>query len=519
MEGLATRDLPLNFRSFSLLSAAVLLGVVLLAVHVASQTAVPSAPSSLTVMAKDGRRAVLTTTPLNDQEFVALDDLANTFQLAVHEESGAITVTYKGKTVIVTPEQALASVSGRLVSLPAAPVRAGRRWLVPVEFISRALAAVYDVRLDLRKASHLLIVGDLRVPRITVKYEPLGSAARLTVDASPRTTSTVLQEADRLTIKFDADALDAVNPLLGPQPATAIVQAVRVIDPLTVSVELGTRFAGFRASAEPVDSTMRLVIDLVSTQTGTDAPTAPAAPPPVPELPPAFTQPSSAVRVVAIDAGHGGSDEGTKGLGGAKEKDITLAVARRLKGAIEGRLGIRVLLTRDDDHHVPVDDRTALANNNKADVFISLHANGSLRTSASGATIFSATFPRDAEQQARASFAPERLPTFGGGLRNIELVPWDLAQYRHIDDSVAFAKIIQEQFRDHVPLSVRPTDQAPLRILESANMPAVLIEMGFLTNEEQEKALAGPEFQSVLVQAIFDSILRFRDRLAAGGTR
>ena len=146
-----------------------------------------------------------------DQEFVALDDLAAAFQLTVREESlGAITVTYKGKTIVLTPDQALASVAGRLVSLPAPPSRSGRRWLVPVEFISRALALVYDARLDLRKPSRLLVVGDLRVPRIIVRYDPLGARGRLTIDATPRAHSTVTQESGTdLSIKFDADALDA----------------------------------------------------------------------------------------------------------------------------------------------------------------------------------------------------------------------------------------------------------------------------------------------------------------------
>jgi N-acetylmuramoyl-L-alanine amidase len=77
-----------------------------------------------------------------------------------------------------------------------------------------------------------------------------------------------------------------------------------------------------------------------------------------------------------------------RGAQGTKEKDLALAVARRVKGVIEGRLGIRVLLTRDDDRNIPLDDRTALANNNKADLFISLHANASVRRSAAGATVF-----------------------------------------------------------------------------------------------------------------------------------
>lgn len=508
----------MNARSFSFLSATISVALVLLARSVASQAPAPSAAGTLVVLAKEGRRAIPTAS-VNDQEFVALDDLAAAFQLAVHEESGAITVTYKGRTIVVTPDQALASVSGRLVSLPAPPARAGRRWLVPTEFISRALALIYDVRLDLRKPAHLLVVGDLRVPRITARYEPLGNAARLTIDATPRATSTVVQEGERLSIKFDADALDAAaNPLVTPQPAASLVQAVRVNDPVTVSVELGPRFAGFRASAQPVDATMRLVIDLVSTQAATETPAA-AAPAPAPELPPAFAQPTSAIRTIAIDAGHGGDDEGTTGPGGVKEKDLTLAVARRLKASIEGRLGIRVLLTRDDDQNVPMDDRTSLANNNKADVFISLHANASLRRTTAGATIFSASFAREAEQLARASLAPERLPTFGGGLRDIELVPWDLAQIRHLDQSIALAAILEQQLHDRVPLSTPAVEQAPLRILQSANMPAVLIEMGFLTNAAQEQTLNGGEFQATFVQGIYDAVVKFRDSLGAGGTR
>src|SRR5713101_3769466 len=137
-------------------------------------------PSPLTLLSKEGRRPIPVSL-VGDQEFVALDDLAAVFQLIVREETlGAITVSYKNKTIVLTSDQALASVSGRLISLPAAPTRSGRRWLVPVEFISRALAPIYDARLDLRKPSRLLVIGDLRVPRITMRYDSLGASARLT---------------------------------------------------------------------------------------------------------------------------------------------------------------------------------------------------------------------------------------------------------------------------------------------------------------------------------------------------
>jgi N-acetylmuramoyl-L-alanine amidase len=475
----------------------------------------PAAPS-LTVLSKDGRRS-LPIIMVTDQEFVALDDLAGSFQLAVHEEAlGALTVSYKGKTIVLTPEQTLASVSGRLISLPAPPVRSGRRWLVPVEFISRALAPVYDTRLDLRKPSRLLIVGELRVPRVMVRYDPLGATGRLTIDATPRAAASVAQEAQHLSIKFDADALDVASPPLAAQSDQSLIQGVRLADPITLAVDLGPRFSTFRASTQPVDTTLRLVIDVAAAQ-ATEQPAAPpaAAPPQPPDLPPAFTSPVSAIRTITVDPGHGGDDEGATGSGGAKEKDLTLSVARRVKAIVEGRLGIRVILTRDDDRRVPIDERTAIANNNKADLFISVHANGSMRPSTAGATIFRAAFDGTAQASALAG-GVERVPTFGGGLRDIELVPWDLAQTRHIDQSTAFAGLLEQQFNGRVPLANRPADVAPLRVLESANMPAVLVEMGYLTNKDQERLLVSDPFQNAVVQSIYDAVIRFRDSLGGG---
>jgi N-acetylmuramoyl-L-alanine amidase len=504
----------LNARRIPQFPAAALAFLLAFAAALASQTT-PSA--SLTLLSKDGRRA-LPIAMVGDQEFVALDDLAAVFQLTVREDSlGAITVTYKGKTIVLTPDQALASVSGRLVSLPAAPARNGRRWLVPVEFVSRALGLVYDARLDLRKQSRLLVIGDLRIPRIMVRYEPLGAAGRLTIDAAPRALSTVTQETDHLTIKYDADGLDAPNPLLPPQAGTSLVQSVRVVDATTLNVDLGPRFTGFRSTSQPVDATMRLVIDLVAPPETAPPGPAPAAPPP-PELPPMFGQPGAAMHTIAIDPGHGGEDDGVRSADGAKEKELTLAIARRAKAAIETRLGLRVLLTRDDDRNVPIDERTAMANNNKADLFISIHANGSMRPTTTGAAIFCAAFDRDVAQTAAAA-AADRLPTFGGGSRDIELVPWDLAQTRHLDRSEAFADLLEQQFHNRVSLAARPIDRAPLRVLESANMPAVLVELGFLTNAEQAALLTSDAFQNAAVQALFDAIVKFRDTLTPGGTR
>jgi N-acetylmuramoyl-L-alanine amidase len=491
--------------------AAVTLSCLTLAIFSGGLSSQMALPTPLTMLSKDGRRTIPVTV-VAEQECVALDDLATVFQLAVHDDAaGAVTITYKGRTIVLTQDQALASVTGRLVPLPTAPSRAGRHWLVPVEFLSRALAPVYDTPLDLRKSSHLLVVGPLRVPRVTVRYEPTAPGGRLTIDATPRATSTVTQEAERILIKFDADALDVASPPLAPVGGQSLVQAVRLMDPITLVVDVGTRMPGFRATAQPVAATTRLTIDLMAPEAAAMAPASQAPAPATPaDVPPTPTQPSARVRTIAIDPGHGGSDGGVTGSGGTKEKDLTLAIARRARGALEARLGVRVVLTRDDDRDVTLDDRASIANNNKADLFISLHANASFRPSAAGASVYYATDTPPAAVTGGTTGAA-RAQALGGGTRDIELVDWSRAQSRYLDQSMGLAGMLVEQFRDHVPLAARAVDKAPLAVLASANMPAVLVEMGVLSNGEQERALAGDELPLALVQAISDAVVRFRD--------
>jgi N-acetylmuramoyl-L-alanine amidase len=504
-------DSPLNSRPLPPFIAAALLTLAFGLAVLVGQIGSPS----LMLLGREGRRT-MPIAMISDQEFVALDDLASTFQLNVQESLGAITVTYKGQTIVLTPEQSLASVAGRLISLPAAPSRQGRRWLVPVEFISRALAPIYDSRLELRKPSRLLIVGDFRVPRMAIRYDAVGAGGRLTIDATPRAATTVSQDGDHIAVKFDADALDTPAPLFQPPTPAGLVQAIRIIEPSTLVVDLVQRFSGFKSSTLSVGSTGRLVLDLAPppTETTPTPPTGTTNPPPTPspgappELPPALMNPVASIRTIAIDPGHGGDDEGAKGVTGIKEKDIALAAARRLRNILEGRLGVRVLLTRDDDRAVAIDERAALANNNKADMFVSLHANASTRPATSGATVYRAAF--DKETLAAETRPPQRLPTFGGGLRDVEMVPWDLAQTRHVAQSTTFADMLVAQLKDRVPLSTRATDQAPLRVLESANMPAVLVELGYLSNPAQEKAIAGEAFQNGFAQAFYEAVVRYR---------
>ena len=485
----------------------------------ASAQAPGSAPPYV-VISREGRRPLPART-FGGQEMFGLDDLARLFNLTIREETaaGGLSVSTPSQTIALTPGQPLASVGGRLISLPAAPVREGRAWFVPVDFVARAIGPALGTRLELRRPSRLIVLGDLRMPRVAGRIEPLGTLARLTIDVAPATAHTVTQDGPHLTIRFDADALDAT---LAPTTAPDLIQNVHAAEgaPALV-VDLGPRVASFRTADVPGDrGTGRVVIDVIAQTSDASQPAAgaPGAPPsaqtpPVLDLPPA-----GGLRTIVVDAGHGGEEEGARGPAGTLEKNVTLGVARRLKSALEARLGVRVILTRDSDATVGLDERAAVANNNKADLFISLHANASVRPSMTGAEVFYLSLDEYGEEAQRVAHADsEALPVFGGGARDIEVILWEMAQARYIERSAALAQAAEAALREHVPMSPRAIQQAPFRVLVGANMPAILVEMGFISNPAQERELGTEGFQSAIVQALVDSIVRFRD--SGAGTR
>jgi N-acetylmuramoyl-L-alanine amidase len=467
-------------------------------------------PAAYTVLSREGRRPLATRT-FNGQEMFAVDDLARLFGLGLREETigGGLTITIQNQSILLSPGQELVSVAGRLVSLPAPPVKEGRAWFVPVDFIARALAPVANARVELRKPSRLIVHGDIRAPRVAGRIESQGPAlARLTLDVAPATPHTVNHEGSRLVIRLEADALDASLPAT---TSPELIQNVRVEAPSTVVIDLGPRFASFKTSDLPGDrGAVRIQLD-VSAQTtessGAPAPGVPAEAPPLLDV-----SPIGGLRSVVIDAGHGGADEGARSADGTAEKTVTMAVARRLKAALEARLGLRVILTRDGDDAVPLDRRAAVANNNKADLFISLHANASVRPAAAGAEVFYLSLDEYGDEALRASTTPrETLPLFSGGSRDIEVVRWQLAQARHIGESAALARTVESSLRARVTMSARSLQQAPFRVLVGANMPAVLVEIGFMTNAQQARQLASDQYQGEIVQALVDAIVQFRE--------
>ena len=485
-----------------------------------AQGTAPASP--LTVVTRESRRAIATTI-LNGQEFIGLDDLATLLMLVVREDAlaGGVTVTYKGRTVVASTDQPMASISGRVVTLPAPIVRAGRRLLVPLDFIPRAIAPIYDSPIELRRASRLLIVGNVRVPRVAIRLEAAGPPTRLTLDVVPPLVVNAASDAGRVLVRVDADALDIATTPGG----AGLIDQIRTGDQTTtIAIALNARAGMPRISTVTTNESTRVLVEVpAAAQQETAAPAPPPAPAPVPapaEAPaPLLGTRTAKLQTMVVDAGHGGEDNGVRGPKGTLEKQVTLDAARRLKTLVESRLGVRVVMTRDDDRAVSLDERDAIANNSKADLFLSLHANGSPSASVKGTEVYYLRLDRAGEEARRTAAATELvLPVVGGMTRPIDIIPWDLAQASHVDASSRFASMLEEELEKRVPAAPRPLQQAPMRVLSGANMPAALIEMAYLTNGEQEQRVKSDEFQVAVVEAIYGAVVRFKAYLEAAPT-
>lgn len=478
------------------------------AIAVSAQVSAPA----LTVLSREGRRS-LTLVSLNNQDYVPLDEVAALFGAIVRDDrlAGGVTMAVEGENIVLTPDQAVVSAGGRLVSLSAPPVRQGNRWLVPVDFLPRALAPLLGTRLDLRRPTRLLVVGDLRVPRVAARVQAGPSGADVVLEITPATAARVNGNGGTIDVELEADAIELVTPSLPSQP---FLQAIAPgPTPSSIRLTTGPRVATHRTSSSQDDAgSSRLTIQLLAAGADTAAPATPApAPPAAPELPPALPLPGTEPRAIVIDPGHGGDELGAQGPRGTLEKEVTLAVARRLRTLIETRLGLPVFLTRDDDRTMTLDERTAFANNHKAALFVSIHANAAVRPSMRGAEVYYLSAERaDAEARRVSESDNVVLPTLGGGTRSIDAILWEMAQLRYLQQSAAFASVVEQTLRAKVEMSPRAVQQAPFRVLVGANMPAVLVEIGYLSNPDQEAMLASSDYQARVADALLDAIVRFR---------
>jgi N-acetylmuramoyl-L-alanine amidase len=222
---------------------------------------------------------------------------------------------------------------------------------------------------------------------------------------------------------------------------------------------------------------------------------------------------------VVIDAGHGGDDEGALGPRGNSEKKLVLGVARRLREVLRDQ-GLRVVMTREDDRFVPLETRTAIANDARGDLFISIHANATRDPDIRGSETFFLSL--DATDEAAQRVAARENAAFGGegaagaaaADRVIDLLG-DMIANLHSRESSELARMVQDKLALMDPARSRGVKQAPFVVLMGLQMPATLVEIGFITNRADERDLHSERGRDGIVSAVANAVLEFGRRFDA----
>lgn len=229
--------------------------------------------------------------------------------------------------------------------------------------------------------------------------------------------------------------------------------------------------------------------------------------------------------VVVIDAGHGGKDPGAVGENGVQEKNVVLAIAKKLATRINESGEMRAVLTRQGDYFVGLRDRLKLARKGKADLFIAIHADSYFNTRASGASVYTLSRHGATTEAARWLARRDNYSELGGVdlgdlpdqsvvLRSVLI---DLAQTATITDSMRLGTSLLDALDNVTSLHYTRVEQAPFVVLKSPDIPSVLVETGFITNRTEEKRLADNQYQNQLADALYAGVQHYVKRYAGLG--
>lgn len=218
---------------------------------------------------------------------------------------------------------------------------------------------------------------------------------------------------------------------------------------------------------------------------------------------------------IAIDPGHGGEDPGATGRGGSREKDVVLAIAKRLKAKIEQQPNMRVMLTRDADYFVPLNVRVQKARAVQADLFMSVHADAFVNASARGSSVFILSEKGASSTAARWLADKENAADLIGGVnikthdKQLASVLLDLSTTAQMNDSLKLGKVVLNEIGGINRLHKGAVEQAGFAVLKAPDIPSILIETAFISNPEEEARLTDDSYQDQLAEAVLKGVKKY----------
>ena len=340
--------------------------------------------------------------------------------------------------------------------------------------------------------------------------------------------------AESAQSRTDAARATALLTAQVQQQASASPAAPATPTPAPTSAPAQVAAAGVAASSTPSSSPAAILAGQRTAAVVTTPPATAPTPAPTPAEPPRPAMPSDASRirmqpgmrhlVVAIDPGHGGQDPGAIGPTGKREKDVTLAVARELARQVNATPGLKAYLTRDSDVFIPLPMRAQKARANKADIFISIHADAAENRSATGSSVYVLSTKGASSQRARWLADKENAADLVGGVRlqqtegTLANVLLDLAQSGYMKASEDAAGHVLGGLK-RIGNNHKPNiERANFAVLRTSDMPAMLVETAFISNPDEERRLTDPAYQRKVAGAVLDGVHTFFSRQPPPGT-
>lgn len=499
----------------------------------------PAQPQKNAVPAREHSGLPIVTLPeTGNFQFVALGDLAEFLDLRTfYSEKARKVILYVGGSELkVTAMNPFVQIDNRIVQLPVETRYAGGDILVPLQYFADLVRPLYPNRwpaeLNFAKPTDT---------NSSLPATPMAATASESAPAEPNKTPTT--NVSKILVEEKANGtlirIQTAYPFNRKQVSTRVSRQWLYIDLVGGRVDTGavrhTHPAGIVQRVVPVQTgavtqiscqlkedieQKRIIVSGQGNEILISLPT-------LDQLSTEVLRNLERERqkwlidTIVLDPGHGGHDPGAIGPNGVREKDVALAIAKRVKRLLEKSLDVRVVMTRDNDRFVPLKDRTQFANSEQGKIFISIHCNANRSRRVTGATTYFLG-PAKTEEALEVARRENSVINYEAdssayaGLGAEGFILRALAQNSFNRESEAFAAMVQEELSSNTKLADRGVKQAGYYVLIGASMPNILIETAFISNQREEAKLNDSSFQQDIAEAIFNSIKKFKEKYEWG---
>lgn len=440
-------------------------------------------------------RKVLPKVIINQREYLPVIDFLYILDLPYSESvsAGYFQMTLGRNQIRLNKDSPQAVVNGTAVALSAPVVIDRNQWLVPPDFIERALNRILAEKIAVSVSGDRFSVGGTNFRRLSIKPVAAEQTTRIAVQLSAPTDAEIRQEESRIILSFGSALVETGNEEIGYEDER--VRSIRFQQTATLNqlvIEMADKNLVPRLSQLASQNVYLVEVSRPDSTSEASGETGALT---------AVIRDPHRWQHITVDAGHGGEDRGAVIDGNLAEKDVALAIARRVRWALQSKLGVQVVLTRTEDQFLTLEDRVVAANQARSNLFVSIHIGNAApaQSSRSYAYVFRAANP---------ALVADSRPIDVRGL----FVPWEQAQLNSLTSSQRLAECVQTELNralnnGDASIGYR---EAPLKLLSSLAMPAILLEVGNASHRDFRERANDPQFQNLVAATVVAGVQKFR---------